>query len=496
MKDSLLNLKGSLMLQGTTSDAGKSICVAGLCRVLVRKGVSVAPFKPQNMALNSAVTVSGGEIGRAQALQAVACGLTPSTDFNPVLLKPGSDMRSQVIIHGEAINHLDARNFGEIKTMAFEKVLESYYRLKSDYDVVLIEGAGSPAEINLRKNDIANMGFAEAVDCPVVLVSDIHRGGVFAHLTGTVNLLSKTEQNRIKGFIINQFRGRMELLQSGLDWLYDYTQKSVLGVLPHIQSLKLDAEDAVNTEVHKQSTSIHIKVPLLQRISNHTDFDPLRWHPEVKLEFVPPGQSLQGADLIILPGSKSVRDDLNYLKQQSWDHQISRHLRYGGKLLGICGGFQMLGQLISDPDGIESEAGESRGLGYLDFTTELRQQKQLTQVKGVCRLQQETGEITGYEIHCGESNGPDLSRWFAKVSDQNGRAFNDGVVSRDGQIVGSYLHGLFETKESLAMILGWVSGEKQSSANWSEVRESELERLADVFEAHLDIEKIMKIIAS
>ncbi len=489
-------ITGSLMVQGTTSDAGKSICVAGLCRVLKRKGISVAPFKPQNMALNSAVTLSGGEIGRAQALQAVACGLELSTDFNPVLLKPSSDMRSQVIIHGQAISELQAKSFGDIKQLAFEKVLESYERLQSKYDVVLVEGAGSPAEINLRKNDIANMGFAEAVECPVVLISDINRGGVFAHLTGTLNLLSKSEQARTKGFIINQFRGHLSLLQSGLDWLENYTAKPVLGVLPYLNALKLDAEDAINPQTHNESSVINIKVPVLPRISNHTDFDPIKWHPAVNLQFIGAGENLVGADLIILPGSKSVRNDLNFIQQQGWDEQIKKHLRYGGKLLGICGGFQMLGQSIADPLGIESNSGETQGLGLFEMTTRLAEQKQLKQVKGLCQVLTEESPIRGYEIHCGQSLGNALNRPFANLTDQNGQTYFDGAISEDKQIIGTYIHGLFESKESLSTILEWISDKTISTQDWNDVREFELERLADCFEEHLSLESILEIISA
>ncbi|OUR73136.1 cobyric acid synthase CobQ, partial [Methylophaga sp. 41_12_T18] len=286
----MTKLAKALMIQGCTSDAGKSMLVAGLCRIFKRKGIAVAPFKPQNMALNSAVSVEGGEIGRAQALQAIACGIEPSVHFNPVLLKPSSDQKSQVIITGKVAHTLDAKNFGDIKPMAFEAVLASYHEVRCHYDLVLIEGAGSPAEINLRKNDIANMGFAEAVDCPVILVADIDRGGVFAHLTGTINLLSSSEQARIKGLVINKFRGKMSLLQSGIDWLTDYSQKAVLGTLPYLQDLKLDAEDAINLNGSQASAQqINIKVPIFSRISNHTDFDPLKWHPQIALTFVRPG---------------------------------------------------------------------------------------------------------------------------------------------------------------------------------------------------------------
>ncbi|MBE9527061.1 MAG: cobyric acid synthase [Proteobacteria bacterium] len=483
------------MIQGTTSDAGKSICAAGLCRILKQRGISVAPFKPQNMALNSAVTHSGGEIGRAQALQAIACGLELRTDFNPVLLKPSSDMKSQVIIQGQAISHLQAKYFGDIKALAFDKVLESYQRLRKEFDVVIIEGAGSPAEINLRKNDIANMGFAEVVDCPVILISDINRGGVFAHLTGTVNLLSITEQARIKGFIINQFRGHLNLLQDGLDWLESYAGKPVLGVLPFLKELKLDAEDAISLDSHTHKTSINIKIPVLPRISNHTDFDPLKWHHDVKLEFVGAEHSLDGADLIIIPGSKSVGDDMDYIKQQGWDKQIKKHCRYGGKVLGICGGFQMLGQVIHDPKGIESSAGSTQALGLLDFETLLDPSKQLKQVQGQFEFCGFKGDIEAYEIHCGNSSGNALAKPFATLTDQYNNMYHDGVVSYDGQIIGTYLHGLFETKSALKSILKWVSGTEHRVRDWSEIREQELDRLADSFEEHLDIDKILKLIA-
>ncbi len=486
-------LANGLMIQGTTSDAGKSIAVAGLCRVLKRRGISVAPFKPQNMALNSAVTVSGGEIGRAQALQAAACGLEPHIDFNPLLLKPSSDQKSQVILHGKAVSELEAEKFGSIKELAFDRVLESYHRLQKQYDRVLIEGAGSPAEINLRSRDIANMGFAEAVNCAVVLISDIDRGGVFAHLVGTLQLLSASERARTHGFIINKFRGSIDLLQSGLDWLEAHTEKSVFGVLPYLSALKLDAEDAINTETHNQQTEICIKVPVLTRISNHTDFDPLRWHPKVNLQFVGPGETLSGADLIILPGSKSVRNDIEHLRTQGWDRDIQRHLRYGGKLLGICGGFQMLGNVVRDPSGIESAAGTTQGLSLLDFDTTLACEKKLTQVEGTIRISNDTASIKGYEIHCGVTEGSALTRSFAQVSDHQGNHYTDGVISDDGQIIGTYLHGLFEHADSLAAILSWVSGKPQSGVDWDEVRNKELDRLADCFEQHLDINALLRL---
>ncbi|MFP5506583.1 MAG: cobyric acid synthase, partial [Gammaproteobacteria bacterium] len=313
----------TLMVQGTTSDAGKSLLVTALCRWLARQGVRVAPFKPQNMALNSAVTVDGGEIGRAQAVQAQACGLEPHTDMNPVLLKPNTDVGAQVIIHGRAVANMNARDYHDYKRIARAAVLESFHRLAAQYNAVIVEGAGSPAEINLRHNDIANMGFAEAVDCPVILVADIDRGGVFAHLVGTLALLSESERQRVVGFVINRFRGDIALLQPGLDWLEQHTGKPVLGVLPYLHGLHLEAEDAVIThQAEKHGKALQVVVPVLPRISNHTDFDPLRLHPQVNLRFIGPDEVVPAADLIILPGSKSVRADLAWLRAHGWETEI------------------------------------------------------------------------------------------------------------------------------------------------------------------------------
>ena len=327
----------TLMVQGTTSDAGKSVLVTGLCRWLARRGVCVAPFKPQNMALNSAVTHDGGEIGRAQALQAQACFVEPHTDMNPVLLKPSSDTGAQVIIHGKAVTHLDACAYHDYKKVAMKAVLDSHQRLSEQYEIVVVEGAGSPAEINLRDNDIANMGFAEVVDCPVVLIADIDRGGVFAHIVGTLDLLSKTERQRVCGFVINKFRGDIALLQPGLDWLEKRTGKPVLGVLPYLQGLYLDAEDAIDQRqvLHDEgdksarvsrTNTIKVVVPVLPRISNHTDFDPLRLHPQVEFCYVGVGQKIPPADLIVLPGSKNVRQDLQWLRDNDWESALQKHL--------------------------------------------------------------------------------------------------------------------------------------------------------------------------
>ncbi|HVS78001.1 MAG TPA: cobyric acid synthase, partial [Steroidobacteraceae bacterium] len=380
----------TLMVQGTTSDAGKSTLVAGLCRVLRRRGVRVAPFKPQNMALNSAVGIDGGELGRAQALQAQAAGIPPTTDLNPVLLKPGTDQRCQVIIHGRAVADMGAWQYHEFKRHARDAVLASYRRLREAYEFIVVEGAGSPAEINLREGDIANMGFAEAVDCPVVLIADIDRGGVFAHIVGTLALLSESEQRRVVGFVINRFRGDLSLLRPGLDWLERHTGKPVLGVLPYLHGLHLDAEDGISRDACAAAAGpggkLRVVVPVLPRISNHTDFEPLAHHPQVELRYIGPATQPPPADLVILPGSKSVRADLEWLRAGGWPEYLQRHLRYGGRVLGICGGLQMLGATIADPEGIEGTPGESPGLGYLDLTTVLLAGKRLSNVCGrLCR---------------------------------------------------------------------------------------------------------------
>ncbi|AZE95804.1 Cobyric acid synthase [Pseudomonas orientalis] len=478
----------TLMVQGTTSDAGKSTLVTALCRWLVRQGIAVAPFKPQNMALNSAVTAEGGEIGRAQAVQAQAANLAPHTDMNPVLLKPNSDTGSQVIVHGRAVTSMNAVAYHDYKAIAMQAVLASHTRLSQAYAVVMVEGAGSPAEINLRANDIANMGFAEAVDCPVLLIADINRGGVFAHLVGTLELLSPSEQARVQGFIINRFRGDIALLQPGLDWLEARTGKPVVGVLPYVMDLHLEAEDGIDQrQIDKAAQVLKVVVPVLPRISNHTDFDPLRLHPQVDLQFVGPGQPIPAADLIILPGSKSVRSDLAYLRANGWDTAVARHLRYGGKVLGICGGLQMLGEQVHDPLGMEGTAGSSDGLGLLAFSTTLAQEKQLRNVRG--RLLLEDAEVSGYEIHAGVTSGGALSK--AAVLLDDGRS--DGAQSADGQILGTYLHGLFESPAACSALLRWAGLQDVQEVDYHALRERDIERLADLVENHLDTDLLRKL---
>jgi len=475
----------TIMIQGTTSDAGKTTLVAALCRILKKRGIAVAPFKPQNMALNSAVTENGGEVGRAQALQAQAAGLKPHTDMNPILIKPSSDTKAQIIIHGKAIQTMEAAVYHNYKTIAMQAVLESYLRLQWQYDVIVVEGAGSPAEINLRDRDIANMGFAEAVDCPVIIIADIDRGGVFAHLVGTLDLLSESEQKRVVGFVINRFRGDISLLQSGLDWLEQKTGKPVLGVIPYIQGLYLDAEDALEKHkvMTKETARIRIAVLAFPRISNHNDFDALRLHPQVDFMWVGPAQNIPSADLIILPGSKNVRADLVFLRQQGWDVQIAKHLRYGGKIVGICGGLQMLGAKIYDPLGIEDSAGESLGLAYLAFTTTLTNEKKLLQRTGF--LWDKKTPVMGYEIHCGISQGDAFKKPALYLADSN-QLTADGAMSEDEQIMGTYLHGLFDLPETCTTILHWAGASLDGAVDINLLREQEIERLAKVVEESLD----------
>ncbi|AZG73298.1 cobyric acid synthase [Shewanella livingstonensis] len=474
-----------LMVQGTTSDAGKSVMVAGLCRVLARKHFDVAPFKPQNMALNSAVTIEGGEIGRAQAVQAQAAGLKPSILMNPVLLKPNTDTGAQVIVRGKVLSDMDAREYHAYKPKLLAMVVETFDDLGKQFEHRIIEGAGSPAEINLRDNDIANMGFAEAVDAKVVIIADIDRGGVFAHLYGTYALLSPTEQARVCGFIINRFRGDPSLLDSGLTWLTEKTGVPVLGVIPYLKGLYLEAEDAIN--VQQTDGDAHFKVVVLglPRISNHTDFDALRLHPKVDLTFVRPGDQWPNADLIIVPGSKSTRGDLAALRTQGWDKQIARHLRFGGKVIGICGGYQMLGNKISDPNGVEGPAGECLGLGYLNIDTRLQGTKQLKQVCGTVEINGKKATISGYEIHVGESHSNDLQPFTL-----NG--VKDGAISSCGNILGGYLHGMFDDPDACNLLLHWAGLETAHSqaSDMDQLREAGLDRVADAIEAHLDLDTL------
>ncbi|KAF7777048.1 adenosylcobyric acid synthase [Pseudoalteromonas marina] len=484
----------TLMIQGTTSDAGKSTLVAALCRVFANQGIKVAPFKPQNMALNSAVTNDGGEIGRAQALQAIAAKVEPETDFNPILLKPNSDTGAQVIIHGKAISNMEAGKYHDYKKVAMDAVITSHERLAKRFDLLLVEGAGSPAEINLRENDIANMGYAEKVDCPVIIIADIDKGGVFAHLVGTLALLSGSEQARVKGFVINRFRGDISLLQGGLDWLEQYTGKPVLGVLPYLHDLTLDAEDAVAINNNVTHATINIAILLVPHISNHTDFDALRLHPNINVNYIRHTQVIPDVDLIILPGSKNVLGDLTFLINEGWDNQIKRHLRYGGKVLGICGGMQMLGNIIYDPEGVESSLKSVSGLALCDFETTLTSQKVLSKVTATLKLNNRQTLCSGYEIHGGVSKGNALKTPLITFSQHPNGFKTDGFISDDNAIAGTYLHGLFDEPNATMEILKWVKPDLNiDPISIDTHREQQLARLATMCETHLDIAQITSI---
>jgi adenosylcobyric acid synthase len=477
--DRFYRAQRTLMIQGTCSGAGKSTFVAGLCRVLARRGSSVAPFKPQNMSLNSAVAADGGEISRAQALQAQAARVAPRTDMNPVLLKPSSDTRAQVVVGGKPFAELEAGGYFELKKSLLKEVIQAFKRLRLSFDTVIVEGAGSPAEVNLRENDIANMGFAEAVDCPVILVADIDRGGALAHVVGTLACLSASERARVAGIVINRFRGERELLQPGLDWLERETGKPVLGVLPYLHGLFLDAEDALPETNPGKPGAFRVVVLVYPRISNHTDVDALRLHPAVELRLVGPGEPLPPADLVVLPGSKNVRADLEFLRRQVWDEALLRHLRYGGKTIGLCGGMQMLGQAIHDPHGVEGPPGSSRGLGLLELETVLEGEKRLRNVSG--RLA--SGEaFSGYEIHMGRSTGAALKRPATFV---DGRP--EGALSGDGRILGTYVHGIFDSAPACNALLAWAGSLAGGAIDLAAAREASLERLADCMESELDL---------
>ncbi|SEH47231.1 cobyric acid synthase [Tardiphaga sp. OK245] len=480
----------ALMIQATGSNAGKSTIVAGLARALVRRGLKVAPFKPQNMSNNAAVAVDGGEIGRAQAVQARAAKLPPSVHMNPVLLKPETDTGAQVIVQGKRWGTLRAKNYLEKKAALLPAVLESFSLLADQADIVLIEGAGSPAEINLRAGDIANMGFAAAANIPVVLAGDIDRGGVIASLAGTHLVLEAEERARIHGFIVNKFRGDPSLFDNGLTAITRLTGWPPIGVLPWLpQAAFLPAEDAVDLDrTHASSSTRIIAVPVLARIANFDDLDPLGMEPGVKLVFIRPGEAIPGnADVIIIPGSKSTIGDLAFLRAQGWDIDIKAHVRRGGHVLGLCGGYQMLGRTIADPDGVDGSPGTVEGLGLLDIATLMSADKSTTLVTGThCA----TGAaIEGYEIHLGRSEGDDCARPLVMI---DGRP--DGAASVDGRVQGTYVHGLF-TGDTFRK--AWLAnlGIASSLAYDAQI-EAALDALADHCEKHLDIDRLIEIARS
>ena len=475
----------SIMIQGTGSNVGKSMLVAGLCRAAKRRGLSVAPFKPQNMSNNAAVTMDGGEIGRAQALQALACGILPHTDMNPVLLKPESEVGSQVVVQGRRIATVKAREYAKLKPTLMASVLESFKHLKSQYDLVIVEGAGSPAEINLRVGDIANMGFAEAANVPVILCGDIDRGGVIAQVVGTQAVMDSDDNGRVVGFMINKFRGDPSLFDDGYEMISDHTGWRGFGVVPWFKDAwRLPAEDALDISSGPQDGTFKVVCLTLSRIANFDDMDPLAQEPNVSLVMLKAGEVIPtDADLVIVPGSKSTRGDLAYLRAQGWDVDLAAHHRRGGHVLGICGGYQMLGQMISDPDGIEGTAGDSAGLGLLDVVTQMTGDKRLTSVHAVHADTELPFE--GYEIHIGRTEGPDSARPFAHVDGQP-----EGAQSSDGRVMGSYLHGMFSNDAWRGTFLNSLG--VTASGSYRSGVEQALDDLADHVETFLDVEGILQ----
>ncbi|MCC8975892.1 cobyric acid synthase [Bradyrhizobium brasilense] len=477
----------ALMIQGAGSDVGKSLIVAGLARAARRRGLRVLPFKPQNMSNNAAVTVDGGEIGRAQALQALAAGVEPHTDMNPVLLKPETDVGAQIIVHGKRIATARAREYAGMKPSLMGAVLESFARLKQRADFVLVEGAGSPAEVNLRKADIANMGFARKADVPVVLVGDIDRGGVIAQLVGIKTVIDPDDAAMIQGFIINKFRGDPTLFDDGYRLIEERTAWRGFGVLPwFVRAGELPAEDALGLGEARKPGQCKIAFLALSRIANFDDLDPLKLEPGVDLVMVRPGEAIPGdAKLVILPGSKSTRGDLAFLRAQGWDIDLLAHHRRGGHVLGLCGGYQMLGQTVADPEGIEGPAGETRGLGLLDVATTMTEQKTLTRASAVHAATSQP--ISAYEIHIGRTDGPDRARPFASL---DGTA--EGAVSADGRAHGSYLHGLFASDEFRKAFLAQLDIAAADQPYGARV-ESALDALAEHIETHLDVEGLLAL---
>lgn len=475
----------AIMIQGTGSNVGKSMLVAGLCRAALRRGLSVAPFKPQNMSNNAAVTADGGEIGRAQALQALGCKLPTTVHMNPVLLKPETDVGAQVVVQGKRLTTAKARDYAKLKPQLMQSVLESFKLMKSRHDLVIVEGAGSPAEVNLRAGDIANMGFAQASQTPVILTGDIDRGGVIAQIVGTQAVISPEDAAMVKGFLINKFRGDPSLFDDGYALIEETTKWPGFGVLPYFpDAWKLPAEDALDIRSAQGQGDIHIACLQLSRIANFDDLDPLAQDPNVRLTMVTAGQPIPGdADLVIIPGSKSTIGDLAFLRAQGWEIDLKAHLRRGGRILGICGGYQMLGVKIADPDGIEGPAGDTEGLGFLNVETVMTLNKSLTEVSA--KHAGSGADFSGYEIHIGRTDGPDRARAFASVDNRP-----EGAMSADGQVQGSYLHGMFRNDAFRAAFLAAL-GATEAGQSYDQTVEDTLEALADHVEAHLDVSEIL-----
>lgn len=486
----------AVMFQGTGSDVGKSLLVAGLCRAYKRRGLVVRPFKPQNMSNNAAVTVDGGEIGRAQALQARACGIDPVVDLNPVLLKPQTEVGAQVVVQGKIWGNAKARDYQELKPKLLPQVMESFGRLSDASDLVIVEGAGSAAEVNLRAGDIANMGFAEAANVPVVLIGDIDRGGVIASIVGTHALLPEAERARLAGYVINKFRGDIRLFDSGLAIIGERTGLRSFGVVPWFPDAgKLPPEDAfgVGSGLRPEgadageATAIRVAVPLLSRLANFDDLDPLIAEPDVTVDFVEPGRALPGdADLVVLPGSKATLPDLAFLRSQGWDLDLTAHLRRGGWVLGLCGGYQMLGTRIADPQGIEGESGAAEGLALLDVETVLTAEKALVAVSGE---EITSGQaVRGYEMHVGDTTGAGLARPMLRLE---GRP--EGAIAPDGRILGCYLHGLFAADAFRQSFLSRIKARAESGLAYEAQVDATLDGLAEHLEGALDLDGLLAV---
>ncbi len=483
----------AIMFQGTGSNVGKSMLVAGLCRALKRRGLSVAPFKPQNMSNNAAVTCDGGEIGRAQALQAMACGLEPSVHMNPVLLKPQSNIGSQVVVHGKVAGQMKARDYAANKGKFLTSVLQSYELLKNQYEIVVVEGAGSASEVNLRAGDIANMGFAQAAHVPVILVGDIDRGGVIASIVGTKTLLPPDDLSLVKGYLINKFRGDASLFDSGIKIISSETKWQSFGVVPWFdRAASLPAEDSEDLKrdivSNEKNGRVRIIVPILPRIANFDDLDALRADSDISLEMIEPGRPLpQGADLILLIGSKTTIADFGFLKEQGWDIDILAHHRQGGTVMGLCGGYQMLGKSIADPKGVETEAGsQCQGLGLLDVETILDGQKHTVQVSG--KHLKSAKDISAYEIHIGQTEGGDCERPLFEIDGNL-----EGAQSRDGLVMGSYLHGVFNEDAFRAAFFTELGGSGRKNVAYQDMVEESLNALAEHVEQHMDVDAILEI---
>ena len=494
----------SIMVQGTGSHVGKSIITAGLCRIFKNMGYKVAPFKAQNMALNSAVAKEGGEIGRAQAIQAEACGVEPSIHMNPVLLKPNSDMGSQVIIHGKVIGNMKAREYYAYKKKAWEAVCESYSKLSGEFDLIVIEGAGSPAEVNLKENDIVNMKVAEMAGAKVLLVSDIDRGGVFAALIGTMELLTQSERKMVCGFIINKFRGDKTLLEPGLDFIEKRTGVPVLGVVPYLRDMVIGEEDSVGLDNRKvgaycdtplQNRPIKIGIIQLPHISNYTDFDSLQREPDVELRYIQRPEEVDGLDLVIIPGSKNTIDDLLFLKKTGLAEAIDKHYRDGRHLVGICGGYQILGLKVSDPHGVETDGVSEEGLGLLPIETVLLKDKVTANIEAV-GSQQSAASLKGYEIHMGESMIVGDAKPLFVIRKRNSDAVEmpDGAITKDGRCWGTYIHGVFDNDGFRRDFLNGIRKDKGLDAVKGLINKDDgFDQLAAVLIENLDVERILKL---